>query len=226
MPTFLKVPHLTSAICTLISEAQKEVVIVSPFLALHEHYKMALSELKTRNIKLTVLYGKTSMTGDYRLSDHDLEFLRSFNNIDILYNARLHAKYYGNESSFISTSLNMNYTSHNNNYEYGIQFNLDNNSDEIKQLVLEIRSYLEYIKESSKVIFSTSGHQTEYDKRLSEIKAKFPNAYERWTEEDDELLERKFCEKETVEQLSKYFKRQPSAIRSRINKLELYEKYP
>ncbi len=53
-----------------------------------------------------------------------------------------------------------------------------------------------------------------------------PNAYKPWSEDDDMNLERLWCEGETMPDLSKIFKRQKGAIRSRIVKLELEEKYP
>lgn len=51
------------------------------------------------------------------------------------------------------------------------------------------------------------------------------NAYEKWSTEDDEKLELFFCEGKSVAELSEIFKRNKGAIRSRINKLELKEKY-
>jgi hypothetical protein len=51
------------------------------------------------------------------------------------------------------------------------------------------------------------------------------NAYSKWTSEDDEKLEVLFCEGLSVKELSKEFGRNNGAIRSRINKLELKEKY-
>ena len=51
------------------------------------------------------------------------------------------------------------------------------------------------------------------------------NAYEKWTIEDDEKLEILFCEGKKVKELSEIFKRNNGAIRSRIKKLELKEKY-
>jgi hypothetical protein len=53
----------------------------------------------------------------------------------------------------------------------------------------------------------------------------FSNAYEKWTVEDDEKLEILFCEGKTVKELTQIFQRKPGAIRSRIKKLELKEKY-
>lgn len=53
----------------------------------------------------------------------------------------------------------------------------------------------------------------------------YKNAYSKWTEEDDERLEKLFCEGLSVSELGKVFGRNNGAIRSRINKLELQEKY-
>lgn len=50
-------------------------------------------------------------------------------------------------------------------------------------------------------------------------------AYEPWTAESDEKLERFFCEGKSINEMSKVFERNEGAIRSRIKKLELKEKY-
>ena len=53
----------------------------------------------------------------------------------------------------------------------------------------------------------------------------YPNAYTPWTEEDDLTLTQMWCEGATTKELAAHFQRKPSAIRSRIKKLELEEKY-
>lgn len=53
----------------------------------------------------------------------------------------------------------------------------------------------------------------------------YPNAYLPWTGEDDLELTRIWCEGATVKALSKHFQRKPSAIRSRITKLDLERLY-
>ncbi len=60
---------------------------------------------------------------------------------------------------------------------------------------------------------------------IAEKKAIDKNAYEKWTTESDETLERLYCEGKTISELSKIFGRNNGAIRSRIKKLELKEKY-
>ena len=53
----------------------------------------------------------------------------------------------------------------------------------------------------------------------------YPNAYKPWTEEEDLELTQMWCEGATTKVLATHFQRKPSAITSRIKKLELVEKY-
>ncbi|MBR5299142.1 MAG: hypothetical protein IKU36_02700 [Bacteroidales bacterium] len=54
---------------------------------------------------------------------------------------------------------------------------------------------------------------------------KYPNYLKPWKEEDDQELERLWCEGVAVNDLAVMFMRNPGAIKSRIEKLELVEKY-
>lgn len=60
---------------------------------------------------------------------------------------------------------------------------------------------------------------------IEQIRTKFKNAYKPWTSDDDERLELLFCQGKKVKELAEIFDRKTGAIRSRINKLELREKY-
>lgn len=60
---------------------------------------------------------------------------------------------------------------------------------------------------------------------IAACRAKYANAYEPWSSEDDDRLERLWCEGKSKIELSEIFKRKPSAIGSRIKKLELKDKY-
>lgn len=48
---------------------------------------------------------------------------------------------------------------------------------------------------------------------------KYPNAYKRWTEEDDSRLKKEFEEGKSIEDLAKMFLRNTGAIQSRLYKL-------
>ncbi|WP_299716642.1 hypothetical protein [uncultured Tenacibaculum sp.] len=60
---------------------------------------------------------------------------------------------------------------------------------------------------------------------FDEVRKTHKQAYEPWTTEADEKLEILFCEGKTIKELSGIFNRNDGAIRSRIKKLELKEKY-
>ncbi len=58
-----------------------------------------------------------------------------------------------------------------------------------------------------------------------EIREKFPNAYKAWSNDDDDKLELLYCEGKTTKEIAAYFGRDLGAVRSRIKKLEIKEKY-
>lgn len=60
---------------------------------------------------------------------------------------------------------------------------------------------------------------------FEEVRKSHKQAYEPWTTEADEKLEVLFCEGKSIKELSELFGRNDGAIRSRIKKLELKEKY-
>lgn len=60
---------------------------------------------------------------------------------------------------------------------------------------------------------------------IAEKRNENQNAYTKWTKIDDEKLEILFCEGKSVKELSLIFERNNGAIKSRIKKLELKEKY-
>lgn len=65
--------------------------------------------------------------------------------------------------------------------------------------------------------------ETKYYKRLEKIWLQYPNAYSRWTPEDDAEMSKLLSDGKTTIELSARFKRHPSAIASRLNKLGLRE---
>ena len=60
---------------------------------------------------------------------------------------------------------------------------------------------------------------------VDKIRETHQKAYEKWSVEENENLEKMFCEGKSVKDLSDFFGRNVGAINSRIKKLELKEKY-
>jgi len=63
----------------------------------------------------------------------------------------------------------------------------------------------------------------DYHDKIASIKAEYPNAYEKWTDKDDEDLILLFEQDKSISELAEHFKRQPSAIGSRLKKLGLMD---
>jgi len=60
---------------------------------------------------------------------------------------------------------------------------------------------------------------------IAEVRKTYPNAYQPWTDQEDQELEIHFAEEKDLTELSEIFKRKESAIHARIIKLRLEEKY-
>ena len=218
--------HLPSELCSLIENAEEYIYIVCPFIELHHHFKRALKRhVDNENLQIVVLFGKFTNNNHYKMIEEDSNFLKTFPNIRILYHSKLHAKFYANEKTALVTSLNMNHSSHNKNLEYGISIDIDSNP-----LAKDLFSFIDEIISESETVYEKLPAQIKTPEKnippgISVFKESFPKAYDRWTPADDERLEKLFCEKRSIDEIARLFQRQTSAIRARINKLELYEKY-
>lgn len=62
--------------------------------------------------------------------------------------------------------------------------------------------------------------ESSYHERLARIKEKYPRAYEKWSAEEDRELKLMHERGASNQELADHFRRQPSAIGSRIQKLE------
>lgn len=62
-----------------------------------------------------------------------------------------------------------------------------------------------------------------YEERMQEIQAEYPRAYGKWSDAEDAQLTDLFRSDKTPNQIATILQRQPSAIRSRLAKLNLVE---
>jgi predicted transcriptional regulator YheO len=60
-----------------------------------------------------------------------------------------------------------------------------------------------------------------YPQRLEKIKQEFPNAYENWNQDEVALLLKLYSQNKSVNEIAQILKRQPSAIKSRLEKIGL-----
>ncbi|CAM1362192.1 hypothetical protein TOREUM_20668 [Tenacibaculum litoreum] len=103
---------------------------------------------------------------------------------------------------------------------------IESSKDKLEDLILELPEHL--IEKN--IAFDNLMTKIENSKptksySFMEKREKNSNTYTKWEKEDDEKLELLFCEGKNIKELSLIFGRNNGAIRSRIKKLELKEKY-
>ncbi|WP_051203206.1 hypothetical protein [Hugenholtzia roseola] len=130
MPKFLTGTQLNEKIGDIMKEAEKRLLLVSPYIRLHPHYRKLLQvKLINPHLQLIILFGKNGKDFSRNISPQDIDFFRQFTNIEMRFDARLHAKYYANEKEAILTSMDLYDYSQENHIEAGVltRSNLVNN---------------------------------------------------------------------------------------------------
>lgn len=125
---------LIESIESLIESAEKELVLISPYLDLSPQIKHKLNAQLSKNkndFSLKVLFGKDGLnkikTGkDYgdKLKNSLLFFMK-FPNVEIRFEERLHAKFFKNDFDAIYSSMNLINYSERKNIEFGIKVKLE-----------------------------------------------------------------------------------------------------
>lgn len=123
MADFLTGNALDEKLTDIIWKANKELIILSPFIRLDGYCKKIFNKLKNSpELEIILVFGKNEGETQRSLNQDDLEFFKDFENIVIIYCNNLHAKYYSNENEALLTSLNLLGKSMTGNVEYGISF--------------------------------------------------------------------------------------------------------
>ena len=100
--------------------------------------------------------------------------------------------------------------------------------EERRKLILKkIRTFCSKIIQSvlSSIPEKRDSVKSNYENYKEKTKAIYPNAYEKWTEEDDKKLASLYAEKKSIKELCDIFGRNEGGIQSRIEKLGLEGKY-
>jgi len=87
-----------------------------------------------------------------------------------------------------------------------------------KEIIIIEDDFSDFLKALNKIT-----EEKAYD--VGAIRQKHKKAYIKWTNEDDEKLELFYCEKKTIKEIAEILGRQQNAIKARIKKLELKQKY-
>ncbi|OFY85028.1 MAG: hypothetical protein A3F72_04580 [Bacteroidetes bacterium RIFCSPLOWO2_12_FULL_35_15] len=121
MAKFLTGNELNSELEKLFESADEQIILISPYIKLHDRYASTLRTKKDNpKMKIIIVFGKNEEDLSRSMKQEDFNFFKEFPNIEIRYEKRLHAKYYSSESSAILTSMNLYNFSQDNNIEAGV----------------------------------------------------------------------------------------------------------
>jgi len=124
MADFLTSNELNAALENIFETADEYLILISPFIKLHDRYASALkAKMHNSQLKITVVFGKNENDFSKSMKEEDFNFFKEFPNIEVRYEKRLHAKYYANQDTAILTSMNLYTYSQDNNIEAGVLTN-------------------------------------------------------------------------------------------------------
>lgn len=150
MAQFKKGNNLNSTLEEIFENAQKNLIIISPYIKLHSRFKDVLKpKLNEHRLQITIVFGKNEDDISKSFSLEDFNFFKEYPDIEIRYEPRLHAKYYANEESSLLSSMNLYDFSQNNNIEFGI-LTKNSSSDKLDQ---EAYEYFKSVIDNGKLLF-------------------------------------------------------------------------
>jgi hypothetical protein len=123
MAKFLTGNELDDAISDVVFKAEKDLLILSPFIKLDKYFRAIFdNHANNSDLHIVIGFGKNERNVTQSFNNEDFEYFKKFPNISIIYVPNLHAKYYANEMMGIITSINLYDFSFKNNVEYGVLF--------------------------------------------------------------------------------------------------------
>jgi hypothetical protein len=169
---------LNAEIEHLFEEANQALVLISPYIKLHERYASILkTKMNSHKLHITIVFGKNEEDYSKSMIEEDFNFFKEFPNIEIRYEKRLHAKYYSNEHVGILTSMNLHKYSQDNNIEAGIMTEPSSTINQLvnsvsgdKSLDAQTSEYFDRVIEQSDVLYK---RVPTYKKQYLGLKEKF-----------------------------------------------------
>ncbi len=136
---FIPIMEISGQIMTLIEEAEKELIIVSPYVDIKDWDKLkrCLNNAITRNIAIT-FYVRENVDYTKYNAKQNLEYLKKLN-VTVVPVKDLHAKIYMNETYSIVSSQNLYEYSDKNSIDFAYSTETD---EEQSQLLKLINKYL------------------------------------------------------------------------------------
>ena len=122
---------INGRITDICEAARKHLVVICPFLKINEKLRNSFESAIKRDVKLTVIYGKTDLDKD------TYEWLKGLPYCNIGFLKNLHAKLILNEEAAVMSSMNLYEFSQVNNEELGMFAWLKDGKSEYRDLLYE-----------------------------------------------------------------------------------------
>jgi hypothetical protein len=116
MAEFLNPKKIREFIPKLIESAERELVIISPYIQTSELIINLLKEAEKRGVEITIVYKENDV------KEHERAKLKEIDNLNLLHHANLHSKCFYNEKYLIIGSMNLYEFSQRNNREMAVLF--------------------------------------------------------------------------------------------------------
>ena len=175
---FLTGNDLNAALEHVFEDAEFRLVLISPYILLHDRYASVLkSKLENHEMEISLVFGKNEEDPSRSMRRQDLDFFMQFPNIDIRYEPRLHAKYYANDRHGIITSMNLYRYSQDHNIEAGLLMEaaglkgeLTNRLTGRTDVELDTYSYFDRVIDQARLIYE---RQPKYESSMMGLKKKY-----------------------------------------------------
>jgi len=134
---FLTTKGTSNQLEQIIMNAQKELVLVSPFLSISKYLLDRLQGADRRGVEVILIYGKV------KDKPEEMQKLRDLQRLSVYYHEELHAKCFYNENDLIITSMNLHQFSEKANREMGVLVKRGEDNNIYNEAIKEVRSILE-----------------------------------------------------------------------------------
>lgn len=144
MAEFLTTQGTSYYLENIIINANKWLILVSPYLNITGNFMARLQDADKRKVEIILIYGKDE------LKPQEKQKLSELQHLLLYYHKNLHAKCYLNEDLMIITSMNMYEFSEKTNREMGVLVRKDLDNQIYNDALKEVKSILDSAEETGK----------------------------------------------------------------------------
>jgi len=133
---FLTTKQISGEIERVIREAQKFIILISPYIQISEQYLERLRDAEGRRVKIHIVFRKDQLE---KINEDVFSGCASLN---LYFLDNLHSKCYLNESSAVLTSMNLYDHSERNNREMGVSLHRSDHEKIYSEIADECNSII------------------------------------------------------------------------------------